>query len=127
MIVIPVQDGEEAVDLHFRYMPPEEAAEWAAKIQSRIIFREKLVKEREAIDKTSPLDRDDDVYIGLCDRIAKLQKDVLKIAASMAGLIEKPDKERIDQLMKNRTLEMTTAFMDYIAKLFPSEEEVKKS
>ena len=127
MIEIQVKDGEEAVTLKFRRMPPEEATEWAAKLQSRLILREKLVKELELMEKVPLLERNDDQCIGLSDRAAKLQKEVQGIASGMADFIEEPGKEQVEKLMASRAGEMTEAFLDFIMQLFPSEEEVKKS
>ncbi len=127
MIEIQVGDGEEAVTLKFRRMPPEEATEWAAKLQSRLILREKLVKEQELMEKTPLAERNDDQYIGLSDRSAKLQKEVMGIASSMSDFIEEPGKEEVQKLMSSRVGEMTEAFLEFIMQMFPSEEEVKKS
>ena len=127
MIDIPITiEGKERV-LKFRKMRPEEAAEWAAKLQSRLSFKQALEKSLELQEKIPADERDFDKYLETSDKITELVRQVVESSKNVKKFVIEPAPAEVEKILADHMEITIQAFEKYFEKCFPSEEDEKKS
>ena len=127
MIEVPVKLKSGDTVFKFRAMSIEEAMEWSSKIKARMTYKEMVQRELELQDKVAIVDRDEDKYLALSDKVSKLDAQISEITKSLARFAEEPTKEKMLELMLSDTGVVCDALGSYLEKAFPTPEESKKS
>ncbi len=127
MIEVPITVDDKEVMLRFRVMKTEEAAEWAAKIQARVSYKQGLDKAIELMEKIPAEDRDFDKYLAAVDKSAKLGSQVVKESTNIKSFVVEPEPKAVDKLFEEHPKILTDAFAKYFELAFPTEEDQKKS
>jgi hypothetical protein len=127
MIEIPVLGLEPPVVFQFREMSPEEALDWTSKVQSRKLYLEALQKEQEIMEHIPIADRDMDKFLAVSDKISKLMVQIVELSKSLAKYVVVPDQKAVETLLNNHPARVFDAMATFFTRLFPDEEERKKS
>ena len=127
MIEIPAKVGGSDVTFQFKRMQLEDSTEWASKLRSRVLAKEGATKEWELLAKTPVGNRDMDKYLRLGDLVARMNKDIILLVKSITDFIVHPQKEKVLEMLEAHPGEVAGVFGDYLEKMFPSEEDRKKS
>lgn len=127
MIEIPVKLKSAERIFKFKPMSIEQAIEWSSRVQARSTYRQSLVAAVDEILKLPVLERDEKQYLDAVDRIARIEVQIAEIMKNLAQFVIEPSKEELEGLMRTESAAVFGSFGEFLAKLFPTEEETKKS
>ncbi len=127
MIEIPAKIGGSAVTFQFNRMKLEDSTEWASKLRSRVLAKEGASKEWELLAKIPIGDRDTDKWLKLGDLVAKMDRDIILLVKTIADFVVHPNKDKTLELLEGNPSDVAGVFNEYLEKMFPSEEDQKKS
>ena len=128
MFTVPAKVGAKEVVFKLNDMPLPDVIKWVSKIKSRSGLLDALRKEQEILDHTPILDRDDDKYIGLCDRITKIEIEVTEMVRDLTSYIVEPPKADVQRMLRGDNIGiLMDVFKKFLDSAIPSEEDEKKS
>lgn len=109
----------------FKRMSVEEAGEWASKMKSRITFWEATTQQLEILEHVPVEDRDMDKFLKLSDAQARMLGEVTKMAKYVARYVVRPEEAAVQKFIDTDFEGVLAIFHNYIATLFPSEDDQK--
>ena len=127
LITIPAKIEKQDVQFKFRPMTIEEATTWGSKMKARMTVYESFTKQMEMMEKGPPEEMDAEKYLKITDTQLQMVQEITKLGKDVGRFINSPDQKTIEEYMKKDFNGMLTVLLQYLDRLYPTEEEAKKS
>jgi predicted TPR repeat methyltransferase len=117
--------GGKEVTLQFKEPSLEESIKWASKLRAKSLLKEALQKSYEKQLEIDPTD--DEKVEKLAEKCANTEGELVAMAQKISDWITHPPPDEVQRLLKLDVVGMVGAFNEFTDKLFPKEEDEKKS